>query len=124
MVSRRCSGDYPAAARLIFRGRHSITLPWDLSESCRDRRRRGGAPALTTTIPIVFTSAGDLVAVGLVASLPRPGSNLTGFAFSPVDLDPKRLELISELVPKAGLSACSDAPQERDRWFESGSLKR
>jgi len=46
---------------------------------------------------------------------PAPGEQSHGFAFSPVNLDPKRLELISELVPKAGLSACSEPPQERDR---------
>jgi putative ABC transport system substrate-binding protein len=55
----------------------------------------------TSTIPIVFTSAWDPVGSGLVAGLARPGGNLKGFAFSPVDLDPKRLELVSELVPKA-----------------------
>jgi putative ABC transport system substrate-binding protein len=68
----------------------------------------GNAPAVaakraTSTIPIVFTSVGDPVESGLVASLPRPGGNLTGFAFSPADLDPKRLELVSELVPNAGI---------------------
>src|SRR5215469_592142 len=55
----------------------------------------------TSTIPIVFTSTWDPVGSGLVVGLARPGGNLTGFAFSPADLDPKRLELVSELVPKA-----------------------
>jgi putative ABC transport system substrate-binding protein len=67
----------------------------------------GTAPALaakraSSTIPIVFTSAGDPVAAGLVASLARPGDNVTGFVYSPTLLDPKRLELVSELVPQAG----------------------
>jgi putative tryptophan/tyrosine transport system substrate-binding protein len=60
------------------------------------------AKGATSTIPIVFTTVQDSVETGLVASLARPEGNLTGFVYSPSDLDPKRLELISELVPKAG----------------------
>ena len=55
----------------------------------------------TTTIPIVFTDVGDPVGDGLVASLARPGGNVTGFSNITVQLDPKRLELICELVPQA-----------------------
>jgi putative ABC transport system substrate-binding protein len=56
----------------------------------------------TTTIPIVFEVGIDPVEFGLVASLARPGGNLTGVGFLTVDLVPKRLELLSELVPQAG----------------------
>jgi putative ABC transport system substrate-binding protein len=59
----------------------------------------------TSTIPIVFFSGDDPVAVGLVASLARPGGNLTGFSIITVELMPKRLELLSELVPQARLIA-------------------
>src|SRR5437870_7363241 len=59
----------------------------------------------TSTTPIVFLSGGDPVAAGLVASLPRPGGNLTGVSFLTVELMPKRLELLSELVPQAGVIA-------------------
>jgi putative tryptophan/tyrosine transport system substrate-binding protein len=58
----------------------------------------------TSTIPIVFIS-GDAVADGLVASLARPGGNLTGLSIFTAELMPKRLEVISELVPRAGVIA-------------------
>ena len=58
----------------------------------------------TSTIPIVFVG-GDPIADGLVASLARPGGNLTGMVFMTVELMPKRLELLSELVPQAGVIA-------------------
>jgi putative ABC transport system substrate-binding protein len=59
----------------------------------------------TSTIPIVFTSAVDPVAAGLVASFARPGGNLTGFSVLTGELTPKRLELLSELVPQVGVFA-------------------
>jgi putative ABC transport system substrate-binding protein len=62
------------------------------------------AKSATSTIPIVF-SVGDPVERGLVASLARPGGNLTGVSLLNVELMPKRLELISELVPQAGVIA-------------------
>ena len=62
------------------------------------------AKSATSTIPIVF-SVGDAVERGLVTSLARPGGNLTGVSLLNVELTPKRLELISELVPQAGVIA-------------------
>jgi putative tryptophan/tyrosine transport system substrate-binding protein len=61
------------------------------------------AKAATTTIPIVFSTAGDPVQSGLVASLSRPGGNLTGVTSLNVEVGPKRLELLHEVVPAATL---------------------
>ncbi|WP_210315606.1 ABC transporter substrate-binding protein [Bradyrhizobium sp. cir1] len=65
----------------------------------------GGAPraakAASRTIPIVFAIGGALIAIGLVASLARPGGNVTGVSWLGGELTSKRLELMSELVPDA-----------------------
>ncbi len=71
----------------------------------------GGTPTAraaknaTSTIPIVFTGVGDPVELGLVASLARPGGNLTGFSVITSELMPKRLQLLTELVPQARVIA-------------------
>jgi ABC-type uncharacterized transport system substrate-binding protein len=58
------------------------------------------AKKATTTIPIVIGAAGDLVERGIVASLARPGGNITGMTFVTLELDNKRLELLKEAIPK------------------------
>jgi putative ABC transport system substrate-binding protein len=63
------------------------------------------AKAATATIPIVFQTGGDPIAAGLVASMNRPGGNITGVSRLNAELDPKRLEVLSEAVPTAAVIA-------------------
>jgi putative tryptophan/tyrosine transport system substrate-binding protein len=59
------------------------------------------AKAAATTIPIVFTTIGDPVQIGLVTSLSRPGGNITGVTYLNVEVAPKLLELLHEVIPTA-----------------------
>src|SRR5262249_8900869 len=63
------------------------------------------AKAATATIPIVFLTAGDPVATGLVSSLARPGGNITGVTSLAVEVGQKQLEVLTELVPAATVIA-------------------
>jgi len=63
------------------------------------------AKSATSTIPIVFSVGSNPVELGFVASLARPGGNLTGVSILVGELMPKRLELLSELAPQAGVIA-------------------
>jgi len=73
----------------------------DLIAACGGAGEALAAQSVTSTIPTVFTVGTDPVETGLVASLARPGGNLTGVAILNDELAQKRVELISELVPQA-----------------------
>src|SRR5262245_45141661 len=79
----------------------------------------GGPTALaakkgTTTIPIVMTTVGDPVGQGLVASLARPGGNVTGLSGLAVELNTKRLEILKDAVPKLARVALLWSPPGQD----------
>jgi len=79
----------------------------------------------TRTIPIVFSSAGDPVAVGLIDSLARPGGNLTGFSNITSELTGKRMEFLKETVPKLSRVAVlrdSRSAASTEEWKESLQL--
>jgi putative tryptophan/tyrosine transport system substrate-binding protein len=81
------------------------------------------AKAATTTIPIVFVTGGDPVAAGLVASLNRPGGNLTGVATLSIEIGPKGLELLHELVPTATVMALLVNPANPNAETQSREMQ-
>jgi putative ABC transport system substrate-binding protein len=81
------------------------------------------AKSATSTIPIVFTGVADPVKGGLVASLNRPGGNLTGVALLTIELDAKRLELLHSLVPAGGAIGALVNPKRPDANFQLRELE-
>jgi len=79
--------------------------------------------AASAAIPIVFVTGSDPIRTGLVASLNRPGGNVTGVVFTSVDLNAKRLGLLHELVPKAGVMAALLDPNAPEIEIELRDLE-
>jgi putative ABC transport system substrate-binding protein len=113
-----------------------IVIEWRSGERSRERQRRlaaelvrlkvsvivaGGsgdiraAKEATATIPIVMVNSGDAVGSGFVASLARPGGNITGLATLRPELMGKRLEIVKEIVPKLSRLAVFLSPSSGDR---------
>ena len=87
----------------------------------------GPAPTLalkaaTTTIPIVFAPLPDPVRSGLVTSMNRPGGNITGIAALTIELDPKRLELLSELAPPGPIGVLLN-PNRPDGHVQADAIR-
>jgi putative ABC transport system substrate-binding protein len=81
------------------------------------------AKAATQTIPIVFRIGGDPVATGLVASLSKPGGNVTGTTTLGVELGPKRLEVLSELLPAGATVALFTDPGNANAAAEARTIQ-
>ena len=89
------------------------------------------AKRATSTIPIVMANSGDPVGEGIVASLARPGGNVTGFSNMSFDLNTKRLEILKDAVPKLAqvgifrtpTQAGRENPQMKELWPAAQHLK-
>src|SRR5262249_14425255 len=81
------------------------------------------AKAATATTPILFITGTDPVRTGLVASLNRPGSNITGVTFTTIDLAAKQLGLLHELVPNASVIAILRDPNQPEEEAELRSVE-
>ncbi len=117
---RSANGDYerlPALAADLVARRVAVIVAAGGTEPAR------AAMAATKTIPIVFVSATDPVAMGLVASLNRPGGNVTGVSLIGVELEAKRLELLHELVPHAETLAAIINPDYPGATIQSQELQ-
>jgi ABC-type uncharacterized transport system substrate-binding protein len=81
------------------------------------------AKAATTTVPIVFTIAGDPVKLGLVASVNRPGGNATGVTTQFGSVVAKQLETLHEMLPKATLMGCLVNPKNPNAVLDTGQMQ-
>jgi ABC-type uncharacterized transport system substrate-binding protein len=81
------------------------------------------AKAATATIPVVFTTIADPVQIGLVTSLNRPGGNMTGVTLLSVEVGPKLLELLHDMVPKASIMALLVNPTNPNVETQSKNLQ-
>ena len=127
---------YVEGKNILIEFRHAEGKPQPLSELAEELVRlkvdvivtTATEPSLsaqraTSTIPIVMGGGGDPVAAGLVASLARPGGNITGVTTISVDLSGKRLELLREVTPKTSLVAVLWIPTARGNQLQMREIE-
>jgi putative ABC transport system substrate-binding protein len=107
----------PALAADLVRRRVAVIAAFGIDAAL-------AAKAATMTIPIVFATGLDPVALGLVASLNRPGANVTGSAGLEAELAPKRLQLLRELLPNAARFGILTDPAAPPRHPSSQTFRR
>jgi ABC-type uncharacterized transport system substrate-binding protein len=127
---------YVEGKNILIEFRHAEGKPQPLSELAEELVRlkmdvivtTATEPSLaaqraTRTIPVVMGGGGDPVAAGLVASLARPGGNITGITTISVDLSGKRLELLREVTPKTSLVAVLWIPTARGNQLQMKEIE-
>ena len=100
-----------------------VNLPCTVIVSSGGSRPPLTLQSLTSTIPIVFAPLPDPVRSGLVASLNRPGGNITGVAVMTIELDPKRIELLHELTAAPGSFGVMYNPTRPDTKIQMDSIQ-
>jgi putative tryptophan/tyrosine transport system substrate-binding protein len=90
--------------------------------ACGDDATALAAKAATATIPIVFVNGSDPIKSGLVASINRPGGNVTGVSLFAGTVEAKRLELLHELVPQVAVVAVLNNPRVAETEARSKAL--
>jgi ABC-type uncharacterized transport system substrate-binding protein len=99
-----------------------VSLPVTLIFAAGGPPSAFAAKGATSTIPIVFSGASDPVEIGLVPSLNQPGGNVTGMAIFNASLGTKRLELMKELMPNAGVIGYLLNPAHQKSAIETKSV--
>ena len=115
------------SSRIASAGADNAIKVWNVETGEQHRTIQNYAKQVTSIIPIIFGPAGDPVGTGLVASLARPGGNVTGLSVQQTDLVGKRLEILREVIPglrrlaimaKGKMVACGTLPELKEEFKE------
>lgn len=110
--------------RLPLLASELAALPVDIIITSGGPSTVAAAKSATSTIPIIFAPLSDPVRLGFVESFNRPGRNITGVAALTAELDPKRLELLNELVPGSGVFGVLQNPSRPDSAVQIDAIRR